>query len=110
MDAGRHGVYHVLTAGLLPLSHGAHSLDRLVAGVDLAQRLIVPLHDDLLGLGLVGLLHHHLDKLRLVEAGIDHDLLVLLDVQAAADKQLGIFSQDSFLHAISAPFIDFSIF
>ena len=60
--------------------------------MNLLQRLVAPLHGDLSGLGLVGLLHHHLDKLRLIQLRVHHHILSLLDIQAGTDDQLRIFS------------------
>ena len=98
MNADRQGVAEILLPGLDPLRHLAQGLDGLVADMDLGQRVIVPFHDDLPGLGLVGLLHHHLDKFGLVQACIDQDILALLDVGAATDDQLCVFTQNSFFH------------
>ena len=60
--------------------------------MDLAQRLIVPLDNDLGCLGLVSFLHHHLHKFGLIQISIDHDLLTLLHMDAAADDELCVFS------------------
>ena len=92
MDAAGDHVHIVLQSGLLPLGHLAQRLDGLVAHMELLQRLVVPLHGDLLRLGLIGFLHDHLDKFRLVEVGVNQHLLPLLDIDAAADDQAGIFS------------------
>ena len=98
MDAAGHHIHLVLILGLLPLLHGAHGGDGAIAGMDLGQGLIAPLHGNLFGLGLIGLLHHHLDKLRLVQVRIDDDLLALLNIDAASDDQAGIFPQYGFFH------------
>ena len=94
-------VHLMLELGLLPFLHGAHGGDGTIAGVDFAQGLVAPLHGNLFGLGLIGLLHHHLDKLRLVQVRIDDDLLALLNIDAAADDQAGIFPQYGFFHGKS---------
>ena len=101
MDAAGHHIHLVLILGLLPLLHGTHGGDGAIAGMDLGQGLIAPLHGDLFGLGLIGLLHHHPDKLRLVQVRIDDDLLALLNIDAAADDQAGIFPQYGFFHGKS---------
>ena len=88
----------MLLTGLLPLLHGAQSGHTAEAGVELGQGLVVPLHADLFGLGLIGLLHHQLYKFRLVQIRVDQDLLALLDIDAASDDQAGIFPQNGFLH------------
>ena len=92
VDAAGDHVHIVLQSGLLPLGHLAQRLDGLVAHMELLQGLVIPLHGDLLRLGLVGFLHDHLDKFRLVEVGVNQHLLPLLDIDAAADNQAGIFS------------------
>ena len=92
VDAAGDHVHIVLQSGFLPLGHLAQRLDGLVAHMELLQRLVVPLHRDLLRLGLIGFLHDHLDEFRLVEIGVNQHLLPLLDIDAAADDQAGIFS------------------
>ena len=81
----------MLLTGFLPLLNGAQRLQALIADGQLFQGLVGPFHNDLFRLGLVGFLNHHLNKLRLVKARIDHDLLSLLDIDAAADDQSGVF-------------------
>ena len=92
MDTGRQNIAEILLLCLLPLGNCAQGLHRLIANVQLGQRIVVPLYGNLLGLGLVSLLHHHRYKLRLIQAGVDDDFLPLLDINAAADDQLCIFS------------------
>ena len=104
VNPGGHGIHIVLLPGLLPLLHRAQRGNAAVTGVDFGQRLIVPLHAYLLGLGLIGLLHHQLDKLRLIQVCIDKNLLPLLDIHAAFYDQAGIFPQNSFFHGFT-PFI-----
>ena len=91
MDPGRHHVYIVLLPCLLPILHGAHGGNAAVAHMELRQRLIVPLYGNLPGLGLVGLLHHHCHKLRLVQVCVNEHLLSLLDIHALFHNQAGIF-------------------
>ena len=74
--------------------------------MDLGQGLVVPVDDDFLGLGLVSLFHHHLDKFRLIQIRQHLNGLSLLDVHAGADDQLGILSQNSFLHVASLLYCD----
>ena len=95
--AGQH-LAVMLLPGSHPVLHLSHGGNALVAAVELLQRLIAPLHRHLFGLGLVGLIHHHGHKLRLVQVCIDNDLLSLLDIHAAADNQPGIFPQYCFFH------------
>ena len=66
----------------------------LIADVQLLERLIAPVHDDLLGLQLVAFLNDHLDEFRLVKLGVNKDLLALLDIDARLCDQLGIFSEN----------------
>ena len=103
MDPGRQHFTVMLQTGLLPLINGGHGLQRLVTHVGLGQGLIAPLHDNFLGLGLVSLFHHHLDKLRLIQARIDDHGLALLDIDTGIDDQLGICSQNRLFH-VSSPF------
>ena len=77
--------------------------------MDLCQRLVAPLDGDFLGLGLVALLHHHLDEFRLIQLGTDQNLLALLDIHAAADDQAGIFPQNGFFHGKNAPFVKLNL-
>ena len=60
--------------------------------MDLLQRLVVPLHLYASGFCLIGFFHHHLDKLRLIQIGINNNVLSLLNIDAAADNQFCIFS------------------
>ena len=99
--AGQH-LAVMLLPGSHPVLHLSHGGNALVAAVELLQRLIAPLHRHLFGLGLVGLIHHHGHKLRLVQVCIDNDLLSLLDIHAAADNQPGIFPQYCFFHRFSS--------
>ena len=92
MDAAGNHVHIVLQSGLLPLGNLAHGRDGLMADMELLEGLVVPLHADLLRLGLVGFLHNHLHKFRLVKIGVNQHLLSLPDVDAAADNQAGVFS------------------
>ena len=66
--------------------------------MQLLQRLVVPLYGDLLGLCLIGGLHHHLDEFGLIQLCVDQNFLALLDVNAAADDEIRILSQCSFIH------------
>ena len=60
--------------------------------MELRQRLIVPVHHNALGTGAVAFLNDHFYEFGLIELGGDEDLLTLLDIDAAADDQAGIFS------------------
>ena len=104
MDPGRQHLAVVLQPGLLPLVDGGHGLKALIADVGLGQRLIAPFHDDLLGLGLVGLLHHHLNKFRLVQARMDQNSLALLDIDTGADNKLCVISQNRLFHVSNSFF------
>ena len=98
MDASRDGFAVVFLAGFFPLLDGAQILYRTIAVVDFVQGLIVPLDGNLGGLCLVGLFHHHLNELRLIQVCINDDSLPLLHVGAAADDQIGILAQNGFIH------------
>ena len=98
MNPGRQLLTEMLLTGLLPLLHGAQGLDRLPPDMELLQRLVAPLNHHLFGLGLIGLLHQQLHKFRLIQLGIDHDLLPLLDIDTPANDQAGIFTQYGFFH------------
>ena len=64
------------------------------------KKTVAAFAGDFPGLGLVGLLHHHLHKFRLVQIGINLQVLALLDIHAGADDELCIFTQNCFLHRV----------
>ena len=98
VDAAGDGVDIVLPAGFLVVIEGGQRLQTAVAHVQLRERLIAPVDDDLLRLQLVALVDHHRNELRLVELRLDKDLLSLLDVHAGLGDELRIFAQDCFFH------------
>ena len=98
VDAAGDGVDIVLPAGFLVVIEGGQRLQTAVAHVQLRERLIAPVDDDLFGLQLVALVNDHRDELRLIQLRLDKDLLSLLDIRAGLGDQLRIFAQDCFLH------------
>ena len=98
MDSGRQSLAKMLLTGFLPGLHRTQGLDGLVADVEFLQFRVIPLHRHLPGFRLVGFFHHHLNKLRLVQIRINNHILPLLDIDAAADNQSGILSENGFLH------------
>ena len=98
VDAAGDGVDIVLPAGFLVVIEGGQRLQTAVAHVQLRERLIAPVDDDLLRLQLIALVDHHRNEFRLVELRLDKDLLSLLDVHAGLGDELRIFAQDCFFH------------
>ena len=90
----------MLPAGLLIIVHSIEGFLAAVAVVELLERLIVPVHHDLFGPGAIALLHHQLHELRLIQSGVDKDLLALLNVDAGPGDQLCVFAQNSLFHGI----------
>ena len=71
----------MLPAGFLVVIEGGQRLQTAVAHVQLRERLIAPVDDDLFGLQLVALVNDHRDELRLIQLRLDKDLLSLLDIR-----------------------------
>ena len=109
VDAAGDGVDIVLPAGFLVVIEGGQRLQTAVAHVQLRERLIAPVDDDLLRLQLIALVDHHRDEFRLVKLGRDKDLLSLLDIRSGLGDQLCVFPQDCFFHKKSLHCFIFSI-
>ena len=106
--AGKH-VHIVLPARFGVVGQRGKRGQALIADVQLLERLIAPVHDDLLGLQLVAFLNDHLDEFRLVKLGVNKDLLALLDIDARLCNQLGIFSENCLFHK-NTPCVEFQAF
>ena len=102
VDAAGQLVHVVLEPCQLPVRQGAQGGELLVPHMELAQGLVGPVHHDPGGPGPVGLLHHQLHKLRLIQLGVDEDLLALLDVHAHVDDQCGVISENRLFHSGSS--------
>ena len=89
---------HVFEFFLFKALHGGQALDRAVAHMELLQRLVVQIHKDLPGAGLVQLVHHHGGELRLLDTGGDEYVLALLHVAAHSGNQLCIAAKSCLLH------------
>ena len=98
VDAGGQRLRLPALLGDLPVLHLAEALHALVADVQAGERLVAPFDLHLGRAGLVGLVHHHLHELGLVEPGVDHHALALLHVGARAHDEAGVISQYSLFH------------
>ena len=104
IDPAGKRVHIVLPARLVVAGERGKCGQAPIADVQLLERLIVPIHDDLLGLQLVAFLNDHLDEFRLVKLGVNKDLLPLLNVRTDLGDQLRIFSENCFFHQKSLRF------
>ena len=100
-DAGGNHVAVVFLPCLFPFLHRAQALDGAIAIVNLAQWLIVPLNRHLRRTGLIGFIHHHLHKFRLIQVSKHQNSLTLLHIGAAAHNQVCIFSENRFFHFLA---------
>ena len=96
--AGGEGVRLPALLGYLPVLHLAEALHALVPDVQLCQRLVAPFDLHLGRAGLVGLVHHHLHELGLVEPGVDHHALPLLHIGARADYEPCVIPEYCLFH------------
>ena len=98
-------VYHcrqclntVFKAFELPFFNGRERFERTIAVIDLFERLIAPLHNDLLRTRAVAFLRHHTHKFRNLDRGMDHHFLTLLHVRACYGNELCILFHYGFFH------------
>ena len=103
VDAAGDGLDVVLPAHILVIVQRRERGEAAIADVGLLQRLIAPIHHDLLRLELVALFDDHFNKFGLVEVRLDKDLLPLLHIHAAARDELRIFAKYGFFHDCVPP-------
>ena len=97
-NAGRQHVGSPLQLSFLIAVEGRKRLEALMTDVQLGQGLIIPLHVHLAGAQAVQLFHHHRYEFRLIKAGINDNVLILLWIAAHLGDELGIFAQSGLLH------------
>ena len=98
VDAARERVDIVLELRALPSLDSLERFDALAPDGELFERLMLPRDRDLARPGVVARIGDHGHKLRLVELGLDDDVLPLLHTRADLRDQAGIGAQNGFFH------------
>ena len=88
----------------LPVLDSLERLDALTPDGKLFERLMLPRDGDLARTGMVARIGDHGHELRLVELGLDDDILPLLNTRADLGNEAGIGTQNGFLHITSPLF------
>ena len=104
VDAARERVDIVLKLRALPVGDGPERPDALTPDGKLFERLMLPRDGDLARTGMVARIGDHGHELRLVELGLDDDILTLLYARADLGNEAGIGAQNGFLHVTSPLF------
>ena len=104
VDAARERVDIVLKLRALPVGDGLERPDALTPDGELLERLMLPRDGDLARTGMVARIGDHGHELRLVELGLDDDILTLLYARADLRDEAGIGAQNGFLHVTSPLF------
>ena len=104
VDAARERVDIVLKLRALPVLDSLERLDALTPDGKLFERLMLPRDGDLARTGMVARIGDHGHELRLVELGLDDDILPLLNTRADLRDEAGIGTQNGFLHVTSPLF------
>ena len=104
VDAARERVDIVLELRALPVLDSLERLDALTPDGELLERLMLPRDGDLARTGVVARIGDHGHELRLVELGLDDDILPLLNTRADLGNEAGIGTQNGFLHITSPLF------
>ena len=102
VDAARERVDIVLELRALPSLDGLERFDALAPDGELFERLVLPRDRDLARPGVIARIGDHGHELRLVELGLDDDVLPFLHTRADLRDQAGIGTQNGFFH-ISFP-------
>ena len=102
VDAARERVDIVLELRALPSLDGLERFDALTPDGELFERLVLPRDRDLARPGVIARIGDHGHELRLVELGLDDDVLPFLHTRADLRDQAGIGTQNGFFH-ISFP-------
>ena len=88
----------------LPVLNGPERPDALTPDGELLERLMLPRDGDLARAGVVARIGDHGHEFRLVEFGLDDDILPLLNTRANLGNEAGIGTQNGFLHITSPLF------
>ena len=104
VDAARKRVDIVLELRALPVLDGPERPDALAPDGKLFERLMLPRDGDLARAGVVAGIGEHGHEFRLVELGLDDDILSLLNARADLRNEAGIGAQNGFLHVTSPLF------
>ena len=88
----------------LPFLDGPERPDALAPDGKLFERLMLPRDGDLARAGMVARIGEHGHELRLVELGLNDDILPLLYARADLRNEAGIGAQNGFLHITSPLF------
>lgn len=88
----------------LPVGDGPERPDAFTPDGELFERLVLPRDGDLARAGVVARIGDHGHELRLIELGLDDDILTLLYARADLRDEAGIGAQNGFLHITSPLF------